>query len=111
MEREEAFEIILDAIAKIQRDVSLMLGAKAVEAEKVKSWVMNHIHEGTYATHADRMAACLQAHELQVEVIDGLTKMWNGLSRNLRAVLNPEPEEDSGVMSFGGDFGAGEQDG
>ena len=111
MQREEACEVTLDAIAKIQRNVSLMLGAKAVEADKVKNWMLHHITEGTYTTHMDRLATCLQVHELQIEVIDGLTKMMNGLSRNMRAILNPETDDAGGMMSFGGGFGPEEQNG
>lgn len=111
MQREDACLMTLDAIAKIQWNVSLIIGAKAVEAEKVKNWMVEHITEGTYTTHTDRLTTCLQIHEMQIEVIDGLTKMLNGLNRSMRAILNPESEESGGVMSFGGNFGAEDQDG
>ncbi len=111
MQREEACEVTLDAIAKIQRNVSLVLGAKAVEAEKVKNWMLHHIHEGTYTTHLERLTTSLQVHELQIEVIDGLTKMLNGLSRNIRAILNPETEDAGGMLPFGEGFGSGDQSG
>lgn len=111
MEREATYEVTLDAFSRVQRDVSIILGAKAVEAEKVRSWILNHFVEGTYPTDLERLTQCLQIHEQQIEVIDGITKLFNGLGRNLRAILNPEPEEDAGgMMSFGNAFGPMEKD-
>ena len=111
MEREATYEVTLDAFAKVQRNVSIILGAKALEAEKVRNWVLNHIVEGTYAIEMERLSHCLQIHEQQVEVIDGITKMFNGLGRNLRAILNPEPEEDGGgMLPFGSGFGSLEKE-
>lgn len=111
MQREDAYLLTLDAIAKIQRNVSLIVGAKAIEAEKVKNWMIEHITEGTYTTHADRLMTCLQIHEMQIEVIDGLTKMLNGLCRSMRAILNPETEESGGMMPFGANFSGEDQGG
>lgn len=110
-EREATYEVTLDAFSRVQRDVSMILGAKAIEAEKVKSWILNHIVEGTFSTDAERLTQCLQVHEQQIEVIDGITKMFNGLGRNLRAILNPEPEEEGeGLLPFGSGFGSLEKD-
>lgn len=112
MEREEAYDLTLDAIAKIQRDVSLIIGAKAIEAEKVRNWLLEHINEGAYRAHTDRLATGIQIHEMQIEVIDGMTKMLNGLSRSMRAIMNPEPEDNSAaMMPFAGSFGAEDQAG
>ena len=111
MEREVAYEVTLEAFSRVQRDVSMILGAKAIEAEKVRNWILNHFVEGTYPTDLDRLSQCLQIHEQQIEAIDGITKLFNGLGRNLRAILNPESEEDGGgMMPFGNAFGPMEKD-
>ncbi|WP_276354151.1 restriction endonuclease subunit S [Cohnella caldifontis] len=101
---EEAFETTLDAISKIQRDVSMMLGAKAVEAEKVRNWVLNHVKEGVFQTQLDRFSTSMQFHEQQIEVIDGLAKMCNGLSRSMRIILHPDQDENQGMPPFPGGY-------
>jgi hypothetical protein len=97
MEREEAFVATLNAIAKIQRNVALMLGAKATEAEKVRAWLLHHLKDGVIPSHEDRLAVCLQIHEQQIEVIDGLTKLCGGLSRNMKIILHPDAPEPQGM--------------
>lgn len=106
MTREEAFHITLDAIAKLQWHVAMILEAKATEAEKVRNWVQHHITSGTYETHSEQLAACLRFQEQNVEVIEGLTKLCNGLSRNLKEIINPDKEDD-GMSSFMSGFGSG----
>lgn len=43
MSREQAMIHMLDAASKMQRNVSMILEAKAVEAEKVRNWALNHL--------------------------------------------------------------------
>ncbi|MBW5447384.1 restriction endonuclease subunit S [Cohnella sp. CFH 77786] len=93
---EDALKTTLGAIAGIQRNVSLMLGAKAAEAEKVRNWLVQHLNEGVFQSHSERLGVCLQIHEQQIEVIDGLTKLCNALSRNMRIILHPEQDQDDG---------------
>ncbi|QMV40812.1 restriction endonuclease subunit S [Cohnella cholangitidis] len=104
MSREEAYHITLDAIAKMQWNVSLILEAKATEAEKVRNWLCTHITNGTYEAHNDQLSTSLQFNEQNVEIIDGLTKLCNGLSRNMKVIINPDSEEsdDSMASMFGG---------
>jgi hypothetical protein len=101
MTREEAFEQTLEAIASIQSSIALMLGAKAMEAEKVRNWMLEHLKSGTLESHVERLGASLQIHEQHIEVIDGLAKLCNGLSRSMRVILHPDETDDSGGMSFG----------
>ncbi len=103
MSREEAYHLTLDAIAKMQWNVAIILEAKATEAEKVRNWLCTHITNGTYPAHSDQLKTSLQLHEQNVEIIDGLTKLCNGLSRNMKVILNPDNNESDGMASmFGG---------
>jgi hypothetical protein len=48
----------------------------------------------------------MQFNEQQVEIIDGLTKLCNGLTRNMKAILEPEGDsEDMGGMGGLGGLG------
>lgn len=111
MSREEAYHLTLDAIAKLQWNVVMILEAKATEAEKVRNWICNHITVGTYEAHNDQLSTCIQLHEHNIEVIDGLTKLCNGLSRNMKIIINPDTDESDNSMAsmFGGmDSGEGQ---
>lgn len=103
MRREDAYHLTLDAIAKMQWNVAAMLEAKAFEAEKVRNWMLAHFTHESQAAHSDRLSTSLEFHEQHVEVIEGLTKLCNGLSRNMKIILHPE-EEVSG--SGGGGLGS-----
>lgn len=104
MRREEAYHLTLDAIAKLQWNVAMILEAKATEAEKVRTWICTHISKDTYDVQHDQLSTCLQLHEQNIEVIDGLTKLCNGLSRNMKVILNPDDDDSDQNMSsmFGG---------
>ncbi|GIO87230.1 hypothetical protein J25TS5_41620 [Paenibacillus faecis] len=102
MSREQAYLQILDAASKIQWNVAMILEAKAVEAEKVRNWIVNHVHAHSFETHEKQLSDPLDVHEQLVEVIEGLTKLQNGLCSNLKTVLPPEEEESGGDD---GDFG------
>lgn len=97
MGREEALHTTLEALAKMQMEVSIILHAKATEAEKAKNWLLNHLGEHTFIAPAERLAACLQIHGQQIEVIDGLTKLCGGLSRNMKMILHPPQAADFGT--------------
>jgi len=101
MGREEALYSTLEALAKMQKDVSIILQSKAIEAEKAKNWILNHLGDSMFPAPSDRLAACLQIHEQQIEVIDGLTKLCNGLSRNMKMILHPEPPQGAAGMGAG----------
>ncbi|WP_223069497.1 restriction endonuclease subunit S [Paenibacillus caui] len=107
MSKEHAYLNILDAMAKIQWNVAMMLEAKALEAEKVRNWSLNHLHAHSFSDHETQLEKPLGVHDEMVEVIEGLTKMENGLCSNLRAILSSGDSggEDSG--GFGDLFGGG----
>lgn len=46
MSREQSFMNVLDAAAKVQWNVAMILEAKAVEVEKARNWIINHVHGG-----------------------------------------------------------------
>ncbi|WP_373229485.1 restriction endonuclease subunit S [Cohnella sp.] len=104
MRREEAYHLTLDAIAKLQWNVMMILEAKATEAEKIRNWICTHMTNDTYVTHHEQLSTCLQLHEQNIEVIDGLTKLCNGLSRNMKVILNPDNDASDQNMAsmFGG---------
>lgn len=108
MNREQAYHLTLDALAKLQWNTAMILEAKATEAEKVRNWLLTHVTGDTWTTHAEPLAASLQFHEQNVELIDGLTKLCQGLNRNMKAILQPEGEEGGDNMaSLLGGLGSG----
>lgn len=111
MSREHAYHLTLDAIAKIQWNVAIILEAKANEAEKIRNWLCTHITNDTYQVHNEQLKTSLQLHEQNVEIIEGLTKLCNGLSRNMKVILNPDNDESDSMSSmFGGmDMGDNEK--
>ncbi|NMO95234.1 hypothetical protein [Paenibacillus lemnae] len=99
MSREESLMRMLDAAVSIQRETALILAGKAVEAEKVRQWVLH------YETDRETLKEPLMIHEQIVEQIEGLTRIGTGLCRNLRAVLETGEEEDDDSDFEGFDFG------
>ncbi|WP_123039499.1 restriction endonuclease subunit S [Cohnella candidum] len=87
---ERAFATTLQSLADIQRNISLVLGAKAAESEKVRGWLQYHLKEPIFETNTDRLSVCMLIHEQQIEVIEGLAKLCNGLSRNMKLILHPD---------------------
>ncbi|TFE27860.1 restriction endonuclease subunit S [Cohnella luojiensis] len=110
MSREEAYHLTLDAIAKMQWNVTMILEAKATEAEKVRNWLCTHITKDTYVAHQDQLSTSLQLHEQNIEVIDGLTKLCNGLSRNLKIILSPDGDVSDNMASMFGGMDSGDRD-
>ena len=109
MSRETAYAKMLDASAKLQWNVAMILEAKALETEKVRSWMINHVTSDVFTDQQDHLKATLQVHEQLVEVIDGLTKLNMGLTNVLKAVLRQEGEAEGGFNGMLSDnFGAGE---
>ncbi|TMV53002.1 restriction endonuclease subunit S [Paenibacillus mesophilus] len=106
MQRTESFLWMLRASAKMQHDISLILEAKANEAEKSRDWICVHLNHQSYDNHEDQLKKPLEMHESFVELIDGLTKMENALSKNLKVVLNKN-EDMSSDGGLGGLFGGG----
>jgi hypothetical protein len=90
---------MLDATAKLQRDIALILEARALEAEKSRNWICNHINYTSLQGHENQMKQTGEIHEYVIELIDGLTKMENSLNRHMQALLG---QNDSGD-GVGGD--------
>ncbi|MDT3428379.1 hypothetical protein J2Z22_003971 [Paenibacillus forsythiae] len=113
MSREEAYLKMLESTAAIQWNIAMILEAKAVEAEKVKQWTHHHIHPRAFDTHEDQLKESLSIHDAIVELVEGLTKLENGLCSNLKAMLDTG-EEESGGDAFGslteGGFSFGEDE-
>lgn len=104
MERVDSYLLMLEATASIQYNISIILEAKAVEAEKMKRWICNHLCISSYPDHVDQLINPLEFHEKMIETIDGLAKLENSLARNLKVILNKN-DDSSG---FGGGFGLGD---
>ncbi|MDR0267006.1 restriction endonuclease subunit S [Paenibacillus sp.] len=104
MSREQAFLHMLDAASKIQWNIAMILEAKAVEAEKVRNWTINHLTVNAFQTHDEQLKEPLQIHEQIIELLEGLTKLENGLCSNLKAIL---VQEESGLSDDDSMFGTG----
>jgi hypothetical protein len=103
MSREKAYLQMLESTAAIQWNIAMILEAKAVEAEKVKQWTYHHIHARAFESHEEQLKESLSIHEVIVELVEGLTKLENGLYSNLKAVLGSGEEEGGGEGFSGGD--------
>lgn len=111
MSREKSYTRIIAANASMQEHIAVILEAKARELEKTRNWACNHLLPLTYEDHKSLLEEPLKLHEQMVEVIDGITKVENGLAKNLGIVL--EEDDDStdmlgGGFSMGGLFGSSE---
>ena len=94
MSRETAYARMLDASAKLQWNVAMILEAKALEAEKVRSWLINHITPEAYTEQQEHLRETMQIHEQLIEVIDGLTKLNQGMVSVLRATLRHNQDQE-----------------
>ncbi|AYB45879.1 hypothetical protein V4V36_16515 [Paenibacillus lautus] len=90
MSKVESLMRMLEAAVAIQRETSLILEGKAVEAEKVRKWVL------AQEPSTSGLKDSLQIHEQIVEQIEGLTRIGSGLCRNLRVALGTEDQAASG---------------
>lgn len=103
MSREQSLILMLDAAAKMQWNIALILEAKAIEAEKVRNWALNHLNGEAFLTHSDQVAEPLKMHDQLVEILEGLTRMETGLCNNLKAIMVQNDGEEGGMD--GGMFG------
>lgn len=111
MDRTDSYLSYLDATAKIQYNVALILEAKAEHAEKSRNWICHHLSTAAYESNADHVKKATEIHEQLIEVIEGITKMEVAFAKNL-GVLIAEEEDSSGfggggVGGFGDMFGGG----
>lgn len=83
----------------------MILEAKAVEAEKTRNWMLNHLTETAFINHKEQISDPLEIHDQIVEVLDGLTKIQLSLARNMKAILY---RGESGSMGGGLEDGPGD---
>lgn len=101
MNRDDAFIKILEASGGIQRQVALILEAKADEAVKSRNWICAHVTSGGFQDHDHQLRSSLEAHEHIVALISSLAKLEGGLARNMQVVLG---QDANSVGDLGGDF-------
>ncbi|MCC3377306.1 restriction endonuclease subunit S [Cohnella sp. REN36] len=110
MNREDAYRLTLDAIAKMQWNMAMILEAKAFETEKVRNWILTHVTTDSVQLHSQQLSASLKFHEQNVELLDGLTKLCNGMNRSMKSILTPAGEDEGGMSALLGGFGSGDSD-
>lgn len=87
MSRDHAYANMLEAMAKMQWNVAQILEAKALEAEKNRNWVLNHLNQQAFATHLEQLNEPIEIHEQVIEVLEGLAKLQYSLARNMNVLL------------------------
>lgn len=102
MNRTESYLSILDATAKIQLNVALILEAKALHAEKSSNWICRHLSADAYESNADHLKQANSVHEQLIAVIEGITKMEVAFAKNLGILIAEDDEDNSGQGSGGG---------
>jgi hypothetical protein len=103
--RNESYIRMLEASAKIQYNIAAILEAKAYEADKAKSWICSNLHPSRYKSPDELHKQTLDIHDTIVEVIDGITKMEQGLARNLKIVLGGGENDSEGYNDMFEDDG------
>ena len=111
MEREKAYVRMLDATARMQWNVAMILEAKAVESEKMRNWLGNHVSADAFVDHQGQLKGSIQLHDHVIETLEGLTKLGQGLTGVLKAALGTDDDSGGGVSGgmFGGSFELGDQ--
>jgi Ni,Fe-hydrogenase III large subunit len=107
--REQAFLRMLNAAANIQWNVAQILEAKAVEAEKLRNWLINHVTSDAFADHESQVKQPIGIHEHVLETIEGLTKLNRGLTGVLKSVLGGEEDDGGQFGLFDGKLDFGDQ--
>ncbi|MBD0381607.1 restriction endonuclease subunit S [Paenibacillus sedimenti] len=102
MDRTESYLTILDATAKIQFNVALILEAKALHAEKSRNWICHHLSTSAYESNSDHIKKTGDIHEQLIAVIEGITKMEAAFAKNLGVLI---AEEESTGLDAGGGLG------
>ena len=104
MNRDGAYLRMMDASAKMQRNVAMILEAKAIEAEKARSWFVNHVSPDAFADHLGELKETTQVHGHVIETLEGLTKLGQGMTKVLKAALGQTEGGEEGGGPFGGGF-------
>lgn len=106
-DREQSLVRILETTAILQWNIAHILDAKAMEAEKVRTWIYNHISTDSLTRQQVQLDESVKVHDQIIEIIDGLNKLGQGMVSMLKVVLRHETDSQSMMDSFGGgmDFG------
>ncbi|MDR6553934.1 restriction endonuclease subunit S [Paenibacillus qinlingensis] len=110
MDRTELYMQMLEATAKLQYEISLMLEARVVEASKSQHWICQHINAANLEGHDHKMNVTGEINESVIDLIDGITKLENALNHQMKAMLGKHPSgsalglglESDDAMGFGG---------
>ncbi|OBZ13373.1 hypothetical protein [Bacillus sp. FJAT-26390] len=97
MSREHAYMRMLGSTANMQKNIAIMLEAKAAEAEKRSYWICNHLHGQSFNSQQSQLDQSLQMHDQVIEMIDGITKLNQGIVSIMKAVLRQDEEETEGL--------------
>ncbi|RTE02096.1 restriction endonuclease subunit S [Paenibacillus whitsoniae] len=97
MSREELFMQMLEATARVQEEIALMLEARVVEARKAQNWVLLHLTSENLEGHEHKMKQTADYHSGIIDLIDSLTKMEAALNHQLTALLG----KNEGGSGFG----------
>jgi hypothetical protein len=102
MDREQAYLRMLSSAANMQWNIAIMLEAKAAEAEKLRSWICNHLNAQSFSSQQSQLGQSLEMHDQVIEVVDSMTKLNQSMVSILKAVLQQGDEQDEGrSISFG----------
>lgn len=105
MKRGDTLLDMLESSALMQEHISVILEAKALEAEQRRAWVCGHMRESCYPGCEEFHKNALELHENIVEVIAGITRMEQGLAKNLGILIQKEESEGTGGSSLADLFG------
>lgn len=98
MSREQAYLRMLNAAANMEWNVAMILEAKAVEAEKMKNWLINHVTSDAFTDHESQVKQPLGVHEHVLETLEGLTKLNRGLTGVFKALVGGDEDGDDGNL-------------
>ncbi|MFD0712409.1 restriction endonuclease subunit S [Paenibacillus sp. GCM10027626] len=100
MGRERAYGRMLDASVTMQQNIAFILEAKALETEKVRNWICNHVAAGSLGEQQVQLRETMGVHDQLIEVIDGLAKLNQGMANVLRAALRHDQQPVGGQFDF-----------
>ncbi|GLI08945.1 hypothetical protein YDYSG_49770 [Paenibacillus tyrfis] len=103
MSRIESYHKMMQAAARFQFNIALILEAKALEAARSCQWICGHLSSAHFADHGDQVKKSLEVHDQMIEVIEGMTKMEIALAKHLHILLGGN--EVGGTDSANGDAG------
>jgi hypothetical protein len=107
MSREQSYMRMLSSAANMQWNIAVMLEAKAAEAEKMRSWFVNHVTGHSLGAEQAQLGQSLQIHDQVIEMIDGMTKLNQGMVSIIKAVVPQDDDDDGGFGDQVGGFGKG----